>query len=301
MKSIVLAAYGNVDQLELRDSPQPPLGPNSIDVRMAGASINPIDWKLRSGALAEQMPLKLPTVLGKDASGVVAAVAPGVTGFEVGMRVMGLIDGGYAEHVVAATDAWAEVPAELDLVDAGALPLVLLTGAQLIEEGVKPRKGDVVLVTGALGSVGRVAVFVAKSHGATVWAGVRGSQLSEAESLGADGVVSLDDTDAIAKLPTLDGIADTVGGETVQKLLGKVKAGGVIGSVVGEPAGAKEHGLMVRALFAHVDSKRLSELARAVAERKLLIPIAKRMPLSDARQAQALAEKGAGGKVVLLG
>lgn len=102
MKSIVLAAYGNVDQLELRDSPQPPLGPNSIDVRMAGASINPIDWKLRSGALAEQMPLKLPTVLGKDASGVVAAVAPGVTGFEVGMRVMGLIDGGYAEHVVAA-------------------------------------------------------------------------------------------------------------------------------------------------------------------------------------------------------
>jgi len=146
-----------------------------------------------------------------------------------------------------------------------------------------------------------VALFVAKSHGATVWAGVRGSQLSEAESLGADGVVSLDDTDAIAKLPLLDGIADTVGGETVQKLLGRVKAGGAIGSVVGQPAGAKEHGLVVRALFAHVDSKRLGELARAVAEKKLLIPIAKRMPLSEAREAQALAEKGAGGKVVLMG
>jgi len=301
MKAIVLPAYGNVDQLELRDTPEPALGANEINVRMAGASINPIDWKLRSGELAQQMPLELPTVLGKDASGVVAVVGPGVTSFKVGARVMGLINGGYAEHVVAAVDSWAEVPAELDLVDAGALPLVLLTGAQLIEEGVKPRKGDVVLVTGALGSVGRVAVFVAKSHGVTVWAGVRGSQLSAAQSLGADGVVSLDDTAAIANLPPLDGIADTVGGETVQKLLGKVKAGGVIGSVVGEPAGAKEHGLIVRALFAHVDSNRLGELARAVAERKLVIPIAKKLPLAAARDAQALAEKGAGGKVLLVG
>jgi len=119
--------------------------------------------------------------------------------------------------------------------------------------------------------------------------------------LGADGVVALDDDAEIAKLPTLDGIADTVGGETMQKLLAKLAPGGKIGSVVGPPAGAKERGFVVRALVTHDDSKRLGELAQAVADGKLSIPIAKRFPLAEARAAHELAEKGADGKVLLLG
>jgi NADPH:quinone reductase-like Zn-dependent oxidoreductase len=299
MKAIVLSAYGDIEQLELRDVPEPTPGANEIKVRMAGASVNPVDWKLRSGELRAFMPLTFPAILGRDVSGTVVAVGPGVKAFKLGQRVMGLVQAGYAEFVVAPADAFAEVPADMDLVDAAALPLVLLTGAQLVEEAMNPAEGDVVLVTGAEGSVGRTAVFAAKARGAKVWAGVRTTQKEAAMKLGVAGVVAIDDDSDIAKLPRLDAIADTVGGEVVQKLFGKLKSGGTIASVVGEPAGAKERGFAVRGMMAHVDAKRLATLAEAVATGTLVIPIAKRFPLSKAREAQRLAEHHAGGKVIM--
>ena len=301
MEAMTLAAYGDADKLELKTLPDPKVGPNEIKVRMAGASINPIDWKLRSGAMKAMMPLVFPAVLGRDASGEVVEIGPGVTRFKVGSRVMGLVNGSYAEYVVAHVDAWAEVPAKMDLVDAAALPLVLLTGAQLIEEMVRPLKGNVVLVTGAVGSVGRTAVFVAQAAGAKVWAGVRGKQTAAALKLGADGVVALDSEADIAKLPLLDCIADTIGGPTLAKLFGRMKPGGTIGSVVGEPAGAKERGFAVRGAMAHPDAARLGSLAQSVADGKLIIPIVKRMPLSQASEGQTFAEHHAGGKVILTG
>lgn len=299
MKAITIAAYGNADKLEMHVVPEPKLGPDDVKVRMAGASINPIDWKLRSGSMKAMMPLVFPAVLGRDASGEVVAVGAAVSRLKVGARVMGLATGAYAEFIVAPADAWAEVPATMDLIDAAALPLVLLTGAQLIEEAVRPRKGDVVLVTGAVGGVGRAAVFVAKAHGAQVWAGVRSKHVAQAAQLGADGVVALDDDADIEKLPLLDSIADAVGGPTLAKLFAKLKSGGTIGSVVGEPVDAKEHGFVVRGLMAHPDATRLSALAQAVADGRLTIPIVKRFPLEEARLAQELAEHHAGGKVIL--
>lgn len=301
MKVVTLAGYGNADKLTLSELPEPEVGPNDVKVRMAGASINPIDWKLRSGALKTMMPLVFPVVLGRDASGEVVEIGARVTQLKVGARVMGLVSGAYAEYVAAPQDAWAEVPASMDLVDAAALPLILLTGAQLVEDAVRPRKGDVLLVTGAVGSVGRTAVFVAKANGAQVWAGVRGKQVAEAMELGAHGVVALDNDSDIAKLPPLDGIADTVGGSTVAKLYGSMKRGGTIGSVVGEPAGAKELGFIIRGSMTHPDPVRLAALAQAVAEGRLVIPIIERFPLALVREAQALAEHHAGGKVLLTG
>jgi len=301
MKAIVLNAYGDTSQLELKKLPRLTPGPNEIKVRMAGAGINPVDWKLRSGALRDFMPLALPAVLGRDVSGEVFEVGPGVTQFEVGARVMGLVTGGYATFVVAACDAWARVPAKMDLVDAAALPLVLLTGAQLIEEAIRPQEGDVVLVTGALGSVGRVAIFAAKARGAKVWAGVRGTRKLEAAALGADGVVALDSDADIDALPLLDAVADTVGGPTMTKLLAKIRPGGSVGSIVGEPAGAKELGLIVRLLLTHPDAARLATLAQLVADGALVVPIIMRMPLARAAEAQSLAEHHAGGKVLLTG
>ncbi|MES1164244.1 MAG: NADP-dependent oxidoreductase [Verrucomicrobiota bacterium] len=299
MKAVVLTEYGGAEKLALRDVPEPKVGANDVKVRTASASINPIDWKLRSGKYHAYMPLDLPAILGRDAAGTVTEVGADVTAFKVGARVLGRATSAYAEVVAAPADSWAEVPAGLDLIAAGALPLVLLTGAQLVEEAAGVREGQTVLVTGALGSVGRTAVFVAKLRGAKVYAGVRGSQREEAGKLGADGVVALDDEGDIGKLPALDVIADTVGGETTQRLLSKVKAGGTIGSIVGEPAGAKERGLHVRAMLTHSDSQRLRELAQAVADGRLVIPIARRFPLAEAAAAQKLAETGAGGKVLL--
>ncbi len=300
MRAIVLPEYGPPSALQLQTLPDPKPGPNELLVRVAGASLNPVDWKQRSGAIRERMPLALPAVLGRDAAGTVAAMGPGVSGFAVGDRVLGRVPGGgYAELVAAPVDCWAPVPAKLELADAGALPLALLTGAQLAE-ATDARAGETILVTGATGSVGRAAVFAAQARGAKVLAGVRGKHRAEAARLGADAVVAIDDDGEIARLPALDGIADTVSGETIQKLLGKLKPGGKLGSVLGEPAGARERGLAVKAFMTRSDPKRLGELAQAVADGKLAIPIARRFPLADAAAAHALAETHVDGKILLL-
>jgi len=302
MKAIILSEYGGVEKLELRDHPEPEAGAGEIKVRVASASINPIDWKLRSGKAKAIMPLTFPAILGRDAAGEVVAVGAGVTAFKVGDRVMGLVTGAYAELVVAPAEAWAKLADGLDVADAGALPLASLTGDQLVDAslGSAGGAGRTILVTGAVGAVGRVAVFVAKSRGAKVVAGVRSKQVEEAKKLGADGIVALDDDGSLDRLSVVDCIADTVGGETIAKLLPRVKPGGVIGSVVGEPAGAKARGLVVHAFLAHPNSQRLGELGAAVASGKLVIPIAKRFPLAEARAAQELAERGGVAKVLLI-
>jgi len=302
MQAIILSDYGDPNRLELRDRPEPEPGAGQIKVRVASASLNPVDWKLRSGALRKAMPLELPAILGRDAAGEVVRVGAGVTEFKEGDQVLGLVNGGYAQFVVAGTEAWAKVPEGLTTRDAGALPLALLTGDQLAEATLGPSAGAglTVLVTGALGAVGRVAVWGIRQRGARVFAGVRSKQLDEAKELDVDGVVALDDDAAIAELPPLDCVADTVGGETISKLLPKIKANGTIGSVLGEPQGAKERGLMVSAFMARPDSARLSLLTAAVASGSLKIPISKRFPLAEAPAAHALAEHGGMGKILLM-
>jgi NADPH:quinone reductase-like Zn-dependent oxidoreductase len=301
MRAVVLPEYGPPSALQVQTLEDPKPGPNEILVRVAGASLNPVDWKQRSGALRQFMPLTLPAVLGRDAAGTVAAMGPGVSAFAVGDRVLGRVPGGgYAELVVAPVDAWAAAPAALNLADAGALPLALLTGAQLAEEATDARAGETILVTGATGSVGRVAVYAAKLRGAKVHAGVRAKHREEAAKLGADAVVAIDDDQAIAGLPMYDGMADTVGGETALKLLAKLKPGGKLGTVLGEPAGARERGFQVKSFLTHSDPKRLGELAQAVADGKLIVPIAKRFPLAEAAAAHELGEKHVDGKVLLV-
>jgi NADPH:quinone reductase-like Zn-dependent oxidoreductase len=303
MKAIVLSEYGGPEKLVLRERAEPEPGAGQVKVRVSSAGINPIDWKLRSGALKSHMPLELPAVLGRDAAGEVLKVGAGVTAFKTGDQVMGLINGGYAELVVAPAEAWAMLPLGLEPTDAGALPLVLLTGDQLADAtlGSADPNGKTLLVTGATGGVGRVAAWVAKQRGAKVIAGVRAKHLEEAKTLGMDSVIALDDQAALSQLAQVDFIADTVGGETTQQLLPKLKPHGTIGSVVGEPAHAKEHGFAVRAFMAHPDSKRLHELGSAVVNGLLVIPIAKRFPLAEAAAAQAFAERGGvNGKVLLI-
>ncbi|HEY6458573.1 MAG TPA: NADP-dependent oxidoreductase, partial [Polyangiaceae bacterium] len=285
MKAVVLSGYGDANELQLRDVPDAHAGRDGIAVRMAGASINPIDWKMRSGAAKARFPVTFPAILGRDVSGEVVEVGADVDGFAKGDRVMGLVWAAYAELVAAPVASWAKVPRGLDLADAGALPLALLTGGQLAEDAVNASAGDTVLVTGATGSVGRAAVYGAKKRGARVWAGVRKAHRAEAEGLEADGVVALDDDADLARLPVLSAIADTVGGETTQKLLARLKPGGVVGSVVGEPAGAKDRGFVVRAFMARPDSAMLARYGEAVAAGQLSVPIAKRLPLAQAAEA----------------
>jgi NADPH:quinone reductase-like Zn-dependent oxidoreductase len=300
MKAVVLNGYGDVDHLELREVEEPFPGPRQIKVKVAGASINPIDWKIRRGELRVMLPLHLPTILGRDVAGEVVAVGADVTEFAPGDRVMGLVLHGYAELVVASVEAFSKLPPEIDLEQAAALPLVGLTGTQLMDEGVGIRAGERVMITGAVGSVGRVAVFAAKKRGAHVVAGVRSSQRQEAEKLDVDEIVALDEPSEIERMKPLDALADTVNGKVVASLLDKVKPGGVIGTVLNPPLGAKEQGLRVHAILAHPDSAQLATIAQAVVSGELVMPIQRRFPLGQAQAAQHVAEAGGVGKVLLV-
>ena len=299
MKAILLQAYGDSNQLQYRETADPQPGPGDLLVKVLGTSVNPIDFKVRRGDMKQFMPIEFPFILGRDVAGEV--VAGGGDRLKAGQRVMGLVNHAYAELLVAKAEDLAPIPEGMKPEDAAALPLILTTGCQLIELGVKPAPGEKVLITGALGSVGRAAVFVARQHGALVIAGVKGSQLQEAASLGADQVVAIDDEAAIASLNGLDAIADTVGGDVIGRLLGRLKKGGRLATVVGRPKAADSFDGTVTEVHAKPDAKRLQQLALDVSTGKLTIPIARTLPLSQAAAAQDLAEKGgAGGKIVLV-
>jgi NADPH:quinone reductase-like Zn-dependent oxidoreductase len=301
MKAVVLHEYGGPDKLKYEDVPDPVAGDGQVLVRVAAASVNPIDFKLRSGAMKAFMPLELPTILGRDFSGIVREVGKGVDGFKPGDKVMAVGHGAYAQLAVIDAKDLTLVPEKLDLVKAAALPLVTLTGAQLITRGTNIQSGQTVLVTGAVGGVGRSAVWTAKKAGAKVIAGVKKSQVKDAEGLHADQILALDDPAAMEKLGFVDAVADTVGGNVGQTLLGKVKQGGVYASVVGPPANAAMHPtIKIEAIQSKPDAGTVRAMAEDVAAGKLVIPIDRMVPLADAASAQAAAEKGGIGKILLL-
>jgi len=301
MKAVVLHEYGGPSKLKYEDFPDPVAGAGEVLIRVAASSVNPVDWKIRSGAAQGRFPVQFPAVLGRDISGIVRELGAGVTGFKPGDKVMALGRAAYAELAVVKAEEVALVPEGLDLVKAAALPLVTLTGEQLITRGTQIKTGETVLVAGAVGGVGRSAVLTAKKAGAVVIAGVRRSQLEAAAKLGADTVLALDDKDAMAKLGFVDAVADAVGHETAEMLLGKVKQGGVFASVLGPPANAAMHPTVkVVPVMVVPDAAKLRELAEDVVAGRLVIPIDRMLPLEDAGEGQAAAEKGGIGKVLLL-
>lgn len=301
MKAVLLYAYGDPSQLRYEETAVPKCGDNEVLVKVRATSINPIDWKLRSGAAKSRMPLTLPAILGRDLSGEVAEAGRNVQGFPKGMRVMALTNGTYAEYTAAKADVLAPIPDALSFEQAGALPLVATTGAQLIERAVKPKARQTVLVTGALGGVGRTAVHVAQKHGAHVLAGVRQEEKEEAVKLNVDGIVAIDNEEEISHLRDLDAIADTVGGATIQRLLKTIRKGGVLGSVLGEPEGAKAYDIHVEAFMAQPDASRLYQLADDAARHEFLIPIDRTMKLEEIQEAHRISEQGGlKGKIVLI-
>jgi len=300
MKAVVVHQYGGPQVLKFEEYPDPVPGPGEVLVRVAASSVNPIDYKRRAGLTKDFYPLKFPGLIGVDLSGTVAKIGPGVEDFSVGDQVFAMADNTYAELCVVKAGVLAKVPKGLDLIQAAPLPLVTTTGNQLLlATGVKA--GQTVLIVGAAGNVGRSAVFTAKAGAATVVAGVLKRQIDDAKTVGADQVVATDDAAAIASLPPLDAVADTVGGRTAEKLIAKIKPGGVYASVVELPQNAAKYpSVKVVHVFSKFDRKTLEFMAEAVRDGKLVIPISLRLPLSEAAEAQAKAEKGGVGKIVLV-
>lgn len=300
MKAVQMHGYGGTDQLRYEEVPTPSAAAGEVLIKVAASSVNPIDWKIRRGDLKGGMTLQFPTILGRDVAGEIVAVGKGVQSFKLGQKVLALGSRTYAEFVAVAESALALIPDGLDLLQAAALPLVVTTGAELVQH-MAPRSGQTVLVTGALGGVGRSAVYCARESGAHVIAGVRERQRQAALELGAAQVVALDSASALAALPELDGIADTVDLALIGQLLATLKPGGVLGSVLGAPKAAEGKPIRVEAFRAEPDAALLARMAQAVRQGKLKIPIARRFKLAEAAAAQQLAEAGGvEGKLVLL-
>jgi NADPH:quinone reductase-like Zn-dependent oxidoreductase len=301
MKAIVIHQYGGPEVLKFEDCPDPAAGAGEVVVRVAAASINPIDIIERSGGMKDFRPMKFPNVLGWDLSGTIVSVGPQVQGFSLGDKVLAWGYHTYAELCAIKAELLAKVPNGLDLAEAAALPLMTTTGAELISVASGVGAGQTALVSGALGGVGRSAVFAAKERGAKVIAGVRKSQLNAAKSLGADEVAAIDDDDALSAIAPVDAVANTVRGPTVGRLIGKVKPGGVFASVTGAPDNAKGFpAVRVVAFVSKQDARTVLHMAQAVSAGKLVIPIARKLPLRDAAAAHAAVEKGVDGKVLLL-
>jgi NADPH:quinone reductase-like Zn-dependent oxidoreductase len=300
MKAIVVHEYGGPEVLKFEEYPDPVVGPGEVLVQVAAASVNPIDCKRRAGLTKDFYPMNFPSLIGIDMSGTVLAVGSGVEIFTAGDQVFAMADNTYAELCVVKADVLADIPMGLDMIEAAALPLVTVTGNQLLS-ATEIKAGQTVLVVGAAGNVGRSAVFTAKDRGAIVIAGVLKRQTDEAKSTGADRVLATDDDAAIANLPLLDAVATTVGGALAEKLIAKVKPGGVFASVVGAPQNAAQYpSVKLAPVFSHFDRGTLQFMAEAVRDGKLAIPISQKLPLSQAAEAQAAVEKGGVGKILLV-
>lgn len=303
MKAVVLHEYGGPEKLKFEDNvPEPQVSGNTVLIATTAASVNPIDWKVRSGAMQKIFPVSFPAILGRDVSGVVSAVGANVKNFKPGDRVLALSNATYAELVAVEDSKVTHLPDGVDLADAAATPLIAVTGDQLVRVATNVQKGQVVLVTGALGSVGRAAVHTAKKIGAQVIAGVRRKEQEQARSLGVSDVLAIDDDEAIEKFRSVDAVADTVGGVVAGKLVPKVKPGGTFGytAVLPENAAARNPEVKINRVMAQPDAAKVREFADDVRDGKFVLPIGRRMPLRDAAEAHTLGEKGSVGKILLL-
>jgi NADPH:quinone reductase-like Zn-dependent oxidoreductase len=304
LKAVRLYEYGGPENLKYEDNvADPALRDDSVLIEAWAASVNPIDWKVRSGARQNDFPLSLPTILGKDVSGIVRTVGSSVRTFKVGDRVLATTDATYAELVVVQGSVVTHLPEGLDLIDAAAIPLVVLTGDQLVRLAARAQRGQTVIVSGALGSVGRSAVHSAQKLGARVIAGVRTQQLPLAQALGVSETLAIDDDDAIARLAMVDAVADTVGGATAAKLFAKIKNGGHFGyaSVLAEGVAESNPAVKITRVFARPDASKVREFADDIRDGKFVLPISRRLPLRDAPEAHVLVHKGGlSGKVILV-
>ncbi len=303
MKAVLLHAYGPPKNLKYEENvPDPVITGDEILIATAAVSINPVDWKMRSGEAHGRFPVTFPAILGRDVSGLVRAVGANVRGVQVGERVMAFCrTGTYAELVAIKGSEVTHIPDGVDILEAAAIPLIALTGDQLVREACNLQRDQSVLVTGALGSVGRAAVHSALKLGAHVIAGVRTHGVAQAKELGAHAVLALDDEEELKKLGMIDCIADTIG-STTTPLLKYIKEGGICGTVVTPmPDGALNPKVRVIRQQAHPDPSKVREFADDYRDGKFKLPIVRRFELSEAAEAQAFAEKGgAGGKVLMI-
>ncbi len=306
MKAIRIHAYGGPELTQLDDAPVPPCGAGDLLVRVVAAGVNPVDWKLRSGVMAAQIPKSFPITLGFDAAGIVTAVGGEVTGFELGDEVCFYADfahgGTYAEYVAVDASQVAKKPRTASFAAAAALPM----GGQaawtaLIETG-QVERGMRVLIHGGAGALGTVAVQLAKEHGAHVTATASGDGLALVKSLGADEVIDYRTQRFERVARDMDIVLDTLGGATQEASWTAMRKGGILVATAMPPSPERAAAAGVRAAFVFTPPRGavLAQLAERVDDGRLRIVLGQEFALADAAQAHRLGEAGkARGKMIL--
>lgn len=313
MKAIYYTRFGGPDVLQYGELSEPRLGESEVKIQIAYAGVNPIDWKLRTGAMKAFFPYSFPVIPGWDVAGRVAAVGSKVTGFAVGDAVMSycrkqtLQWGTYAEYVCVEAAHVTAVPDGMDMVFAGALPLVGLTAWQSVVEAGQVKAGQTAVILAAAGGVGVVAVPLARHLGARVLAACGPDNADFVRALGADEIIDYrtePTAEAIARLAPdgADMILDAVGGAQLEMLYDQVKPGGVLVGLNDAPDEARcaARGIRGVRLFSSPDGTALAQLAALYADGTLPVFPTEVMPLRQAAQAHKRSAAGhVRGKIVL--
>lgn len=328
MKAIRLHEFGGPEVLRYEEAPLPQLKSGEVLVRVHAVGINPPDWYLREGY--KDLPpdwqpqVAFPLILGSDISGVVEAVAIDVDQFSVGDEVFGMVrfpsvgeSAAYAEYVAAPASDLALKPAGINHIHAAGVPMAALTGWQfLVELGHDevnpfqpyahrpvPLKGKKVLINGAAGGVGHLAVQLAKWKGAHVIAVASTKHESFLRELGADEFIDYTKNKPEDSVHDIDLVLDTLGGPTTGRFLRTLRRGGALFPVFlgfSDEKEATHLGITVSTTQVRSNGSQLAELGQLLDSGKVQVAIDSTFPLADARQAHERATNGhIQGKIIL--
>lgn len=303
MKAVRIHEYGGPEVMRYEDAPRPQAAAGEVLVRVHAAGINPVDWKTRAGrGMTGTDASYLPLIVGWDISGVVEAVGPGAGKFQPGDAVFGMvrfpeIGSAYAEYVAVPETHLALRPPSVTHIEAAAVPLAALTAWQAYEAGHLV-KGQRLLVQGAAGGVGHLAVQIAKWMGAYVIGTASPANFDYVRSLGADEAVNYDDPVA-----PVDMALNIAGTHTLERSLSVVKPGGSMISIAGKPDPEQAQRLQIHAdaILVRTDERQMAQIAELMAAGHLKPTIAQVFPLAEAEQAQQAGETRTirRGKIVL--
>lgn len=311
MKAVVVHEFGGPEVMAIEDVPVPEPIPTEIQVRVHAAGVNPVDFKTRAGRGMASVLGEPPLRIGWDVSGVVTEVGGGVTRFAVGDEVFGMPwfprqAGAYAEYVTAPSRHFGPKPAVLSHEQAAALPLAGLTAWQALVDTIRMHDGDDVLVHGAAGGVGHLAVQIAHARGARVFATARAEQAGELARLGVERSFDYREERFEEQLSELDAVVDTTGRNGAASLAA-LRPGGILVTVPSATEGmdelqrrAAERSQRVTGILVEPDPVGLAGLCHLVEDGHLLVHVAEVFDLEQAAEAHKLAEGShGGGKIVL--
>jgi NADPH:quinone reductase-like Zn-dependent oxidoreductase len=303
MKAIQIQQYGGEEQLQMVEVPKPKAGKDQVVVRIAATTFNPFDFKLASGAMKQMAPLQFPFVPGVDFSGVVDAVGEGVSEFRAGDEVFGDpgMGGTYAEFIAVGAGQTALKPKKLNHIEAASLAMVAQTAMQMVDRA-NLQKGQTVLIQGASGAVGSVAVQIAHHLGAKVIATSTAGSAQRLKQYGADVVVDYKTQRFEDHAKNVDAVLDAVGGEVQERSFDVLKPGGVLVAITQPPSEelAKKHQVKASMVVTRSSSECLRRVAELADARHIQPFIGKVYPLSEVRTAWQEARTGrVEGKIVL--